>query len=118
MTVLAKSSSNLTDRQTFKQSSSEFGDRESAVNLQPTLASGSQWRPNAAKGKRPGVAAVKIRCETVASQRRLELLNAEAEESTALGAVTRQQPVKIQQTEKIKCVKGKVKVKLSLYLTN
>jgi hypothetical protein len=40
------------------------------------------------------------RCEGVASQRGQEPLNMEAEESTALGAVTQQQLVKTQQTEK------------------
>jgi hypothetical protein len=40
-----------------------------------------------------------IRCETVASWRGQEPLNTEAEESTLLGTVTRQQPVKTEKLE-------------------
>jgi hypothetical protein len=38
-------------------------------------------------------------CEIVASQQTQQLLSMEAEEPTALGAVTGRQPVKKQQTE-------------------
>jgi hypothetical protein len=42
----------------------------------------------------------KVGCEIGASQRGPEAWNTEAEESTTLGAVTRRQPVKTQQTGK------------------
>jgi hypothetical protein len=52
------------------------------------MASGSQWWPDTARIKWPGVAAVRS-YEIVACQRGQEPLDSEAEGSTVLGAVTR-----------------------------
>jgi hypothetical protein len=51
-----------------------------------------------------------VSCEIGAGQRGLEPQSMEAEESTTLGAVTRRQLVKTQQTERTVCVAVNCKV--------
>jgi hypothetical protein len=63
----------------------------------PWRRSGRRTNPHCCKPLRSNA---KSSCETDVSQRGQNTQNKEAEESTALEAVTRRQPVKTQQTEK------------------